>query len=359
MKDSRARADAGAVARRFVEVLRDHPHSACCCETKVTELRQCAAGDAQPSDDAGDGDPGGVEPPTKGAARWRLELVDAAGRVSHVFAEHVVLALGAEQKAPAPLENKQHQAKLMLANEALSAEGHAKLKARLGGTAKQRVCVVGGAHSAFSVAWLVLNGPVDERDAPPALSNAQSQSTTPKPTTPKPADTLDKPAENAADKAGTHDRAAETAEKLVAKPPLMKRPTSGRGATASCADAAPKLVPSCSEKHLMSQTFPQLVPPQRKTAETEKAATQHGASNSSSVQTSLGLVEALRKRRRFWERGERECSSVSPLRKVTHFQKKTFPVLSSGQRGRRRTSPRGEEPRRMPRERAASLLCFF
>ncbi len=92
---------------------------------------------------------------------WRILVEDSSGPSGHrpraaIYAEHVVLALGAFQKLP-KLDQRHHQLKLLCSNEVLSPSGLKKMRSKLG-LKHGKICIVGGAHSAFSTAWLCLHG---------------------------------------------------------------------------------------------------------------------------------------------------------------------------------------------------------
>ena len=121
----------GQVAQIFVDLLRQSTTGKCFCDTRALELQRVGN-------------------------LWRIELEGRNDRASRriIYAEHVIIALGAVQEPPR-LDQRHHQAKVICSNEALSAGGlqkvHTKLAAKHG-----KICIVGGAHSAFSVAWLCL-----------------------------------------------------------------------------------------------------------------------------------------------------------------------------------------------------------
>lgn len=94
---------------------------------------------------------------------WRIELEDrdnnheqSSGDRRYIHADHVILALGAFQEIP-QLEHQHHRCKVMCSNEVLSPFGIAKLRAKFG-SSSGKICIIGGAHSAFSAAWLCIHG---------------------------------------------------------------------------------------------------------------------------------------------------------------------------------------------------------
>lgn len=124
----------GQVAQIFVRLLCRSAVSMCRCETRVVTLQR------------------------QGSV-WRVELESSANpNVARRFidAQHIVFALGAFQEAP-QLDQRHHQTKVICSNEILSAIGLQKLHTKLG-QKQGKICIVGGAHSAFSAAWLSLHG---------------------------------------------------------------------------------------------------------------------------------------------------------------------------------------------------------
>lgn len=82
-------------------------------------------------------------------AQWEGELV-----VLH--AEHLVLAMGGRQELPV-LESPALTAKLVASDACLREDGFAALRERLRRAPDRKVCIVGGSHSSFSVAWMLLS----------------------------------------------------------------------------------------------------------------------------------------------------------------------------------------------------------
>jgi len=75
-----------------------------------------------------------------------------------IYAEHLVLATGGSQELPS-LDNPAYHSKLFASDTCLREDGFAKLKGHLLAqpVGERKVCIVGGSHSSFSVAWLLLN----------------------------------------------------------------------------------------------------------------------------------------------------------------------------------------------------------
>lgn len=92
----------------------------------------------------------------------RVEATNSQGETFTLLTKHVALATGGEQEKPV-LEPPALRSKLFMSDECVRDEGFARLRSLLlqsqtAGTDKaMKVCVVGGSHSAFSVAWLLLN----------------------------------------------------------------------------------------------------------------------------------------------------------------------------------------------------------
>ena len=123
----------GQVAQIFADLLRQTPTSKCYCKMRALRLQRTGQ-------------------------LWHIELESSDGSGMHhsIYAEHVILALGAFQEAPR-LNQRHHQTKVVCSNDVLSKGGLQMIRAKLG-PKHGKVCVVGGAHSAFSVAWLCLRG---------------------------------------------------------------------------------------------------------------------------------------------------------------------------------------------------------
>lgn len=90
------------------------------------------------------------------------------GSASLVFyTEHLILATGGTQELPS-LDNPAYHSKLFASDYCLREEGFAKLKQHLFALppSERKVCIVGGSHSSFSVAWLLLNKLMDSKLVP-------------------------------------------------------------------------------------------------------------------------------------------------------------------------------------------------
>lgn len=125
----------GKVAQIFFKLLRESKLSDCHCEMRVVKIQRVGQ-------------------------IWRIGLEkksELSFEQSHIYAEHVVLALGAFQDVP--LVAERYMTKVVSSNEVLSVNGIERVlvRARLR-SSLVKVCIVGGAHSAFSVAWLFLHG---------------------------------------------------------------------------------------------------------------------------------------------------------------------------------------------------------
>lgn len=106
---------------------------------------------------------------TKGTRIWvledgliRVEAQRSDGDTFSLLTEHVALATGGEQEKPV-LDPPAIRSKLFMSDECVRDDGFARLRSVLlesqvsGGDKAMKVCLVGGSHSAFSVAWLLLN----------------------------------------------------------------------------------------------------------------------------------------------------------------------------------------------------------
>ena len=129
------------VAQIFYGILNARKHSTCLCKTRVVSLQRTATG------------------------FWRVNLKGEDDASSSMLAEHVAICVGAVQEKP-DLDVKAHQNKVMTSDDVLTKEGIHKFTAKL---KNNRVCIVGGSHSAFSVAWICLkalnnNAPQPKKD---------------------------------------------------------------------------------------------------------------------------------------------------------------------------------------------------
>lgn len=70
--------------------------------------------------------------------------------------EHLALAMGGRQELPS-LDNPVLMAKMFTSETCLRADGFARLREHLLNASDKKVCIVGGSHSSFSVAWMLLN----------------------------------------------------------------------------------------------------------------------------------------------------------------------------------------------------------
>ena len=74
---------------------------------------------------------------------------------SCVLCCQVVLATGGTQKIPR-MQPASRNTKVISSDEVCTREGIAVLHSRLKGKDKKKVVIVGGSHSAFSAAWILL-----------------------------------------------------------------------------------------------------------------------------------------------------------------------------------------------------------
>lgn len=89
------------------------------------------------------------------AGIWRIEA-RCLDQTIVMHSEHVAFAMGGKQDIP-KLENPAHSSKLFTSDACLREDGFALLKEHLLKAKEHKVCVVGGSHSSFSAAWLLLN----------------------------------------------------------------------------------------------------------------------------------------------------------------------------------------------------------
>ncbi|GLD94954.1 hypothetical protein PINS_up003579 [Pythium insidiosum] len=88
----------------------------------------------------------------------RVEVTHSNGDVLTLYTERLVLATGGRQEAPTAIESHStYKSKLFLSDDCLREDGFQRLREHLLASEGRKVCIVGGSHSAFSVAWLLLN----------------------------------------------------------------------------------------------------------------------------------------------------------------------------------------------------------
>ncbi|KAE9236069.1 hypothetical protein PF004_g8949 [Phytophthora fragariae] len=114
-----------------------------------------------------------------GLVRVEARSANESGDTVILHAEHLVLAMGGIQELPS-LDNPAFHSKLFASDACLREDGFAKLKEHLLAqpTGERKVCIVGGSHSSFSVAWLLLNRFVDPK--PITVRKASVSPTSPK-----------------------------------------------------------------------------------------------------------------------------------------------------------------------------------
>lgn len=94
---------------------------------------------------------------TKGRNYVRVDIVSQITNTTiSIFAENIVLAVGGKQLRP-KLPHPSLDQKLFLSDFCLREEGMETLRQHLLRAKSSSVCIVGGSHSAFSVAWLLLH----------------------------------------------------------------------------------------------------------------------------------------------------------------------------------------------------------
>ncbi|POM68993.1 hypothetical protein PHPALM_14777 [Phytophthora palmivora] len=114
-----------------------------------------------------------------GLVRVEAQCGDGSGDKIILHAEHLILAMGGTQELPL-LDNPTYHSKLFSSDSCLREDGFAKLKEHLLAQpiGERKVCIVGGSHSSFSVAWLLLNKFVDPKAS--ATRKALLSSSSPK-----------------------------------------------------------------------------------------------------------------------------------------------------------------------------------
>ncbi|KAJ0397549.1 hypothetical protein ATCC90586_007727 [Pythium insidiosum] len=109
----------------------------------------------------------------------RVELTDSSADVLTMYTERLVLATGGRQEVPAAIESHSaYKAKLFLSDDCLRDDGFRRLRDHLLGGEGRKVCIVGGSHSAFSVAWLLLNRGKSSKLGSRPLAGSKSPSST-------------------------------------------------------------------------------------------------------------------------------------------------------------------------------------
>ncbi|EQC32239.1 hypothetical protein SDRG_09989 [Saprolegnia diclina VS20] len=119
----------GYLAR--LEMLKYPGQSACLHETTATHVERLASGVCQIT-------------------------ISHHGVEETILADHVVLAMGGTQELPPDLDPT-HVAKAWTSDAVLREPGRRALANALSTAKDKKVCIIGGSHSAFSVAWVLLN----------------------------------------------------------------------------------------------------------------------------------------------------------------------------------------------------------
>ncbi len=83
--------------------------------------------------------------------------VVAKGSITTLHARSVVLATGGSQKIPSDLFNKSSLQKVIPSDFALTTPGMEKMSITISESPSRKIVIIGGSHSAFSVAWILLN----------------------------------------------------------------------------------------------------------------------------------------------------------------------------------------------------------
>ncbi|RLN89231.1 hypothetical protein BBJ28_00002610 [Nothophytophthora sp. Chile5] len=119
-----------------------------------------------------------------GLIRVEAQSTNGSGETVVLHTEHLALAMGGMQETPS-LDNPAYHSKLFTTDACLREDGFAKLKQHLLAqpTGERKVCIVGGSHSSFSVAWLLLNKLGEPKNVAvtsksPAITNSSEEQST-------------------------------------------------------------------------------------------------------------------------------------------------------------------------------------
>lgn len=117
------------------ELIRSHPNCSYYCDSNVIKIKK-----------------------VENKNCWKIIVHDTLTKKTFErYAVHVVLATGGSQVLPR-LPSPFHTAKLMSSDDVCTQSGVNELKVKLNNpNSRRRVVIIGGAHSAFSAAWICLN----------------------------------------------------------------------------------------------------------------------------------------------------------------------------------------------------------
>jgi hypothetical protein len=87
---------------------------------------------------------------------WKVTYSSSSGAETHTYATHVVLATGGRQTLP-DLGRKELNDKLLCSDDVVSAQGIQRVHKSVLACSRARIVIIGGSHSAFSAAWMLLN----------------------------------------------------------------------------------------------------------------------------------------------------------------------------------------------------------
>ncbi|ETV83232.1 hypothetical protein, variant [Aphanomyces astaci] len=144
----------GAVGQEArLEMLKYTASSTCYVNTTALRVERIVA--TAPSVDGSS-----VEPKTSHVCK--ITIQPAGGTATCIFAESVVLAMGGKQSLPTTDLSASQLAKTWLSDAVLREPGRGMLASALAAAPQKKVCIVGGSHSAFSVAWTLLQKPTQK-----------------------------------------------------------------------------------------------------------------------------------------------------------------------------------------------------
>ncbi|RLO06637.1 hypothetical protein DYB28_005348 [Aphanomyces astaci] len=144
----------GAVGQEArLEMLKYTASSTCYVNTTALRVERIVA--TAPSVDGSS-----VEPKTSHVCK--ITIQPAGGTAMCIFAESVVLAMGGKQSLPTTDLSASQLAKTWLSDAVLREPGRGMLASALAAAPQKKVCIVGGSHSAFSVAWTLLQKPTQK-----------------------------------------------------------------------------------------------------------------------------------------------------------------------------------------------------
>ncbi|RHY33444.1 hypothetical protein DYB32_009045 [Aphanomyces invadans] len=138
----------GAVGQQArLEMLKYTESSTCFVNTTALRVERVAT--APPNDRA-------LVENSKPPHVCKITIQSNGGAPTCIFAENVVLAMGGKQALPTSDLTASQLTKTWLSDHVLRDPGRVALAKVLAAAPQKKVCIVGGSHSAFSVAWTLL-----------------------------------------------------------------------------------------------------------------------------------------------------------------------------------------------------------